>query len=182
MLHKIQQFDREKAPAILRRFCPTYRVKSVGDIVPDDLMAAGIKGILLDLDNTLLPWKGIELPLETTAWIERCREVGLKLCLVSNTRNLARLKTISSRLDVQVVPPGRMKPAKEGFRRALDALELSAAEVVMVGDQMFTDVWGGNRMGICTIMVDRVHSREFIGTKVSRLLERFVLRLIGRGK
>ncbi|MGI8923813.1 MAG: YqeG family HAD IIIA-type phosphatase [Fimbriimonadales bacterium] len=182
MLGKHPRFEREKAPAILRRFCPDYHVREISDIDPKDVVAGGIRGVLLDLDNTLLPWKGSELPEETVAWIEKCRDADLKMCLVSNTRNLSRLRAIGERLNVEVVMPGRMKPAREGFQRALAHLNLSPAEVVMVGDQMFTDIWGGNRMGLCTIWVDRIHHREFFGTKISRFFERVIMGILRRSE
>ncbi|MBA3726969.1 MAG: YqeG family HAD IIIA-type phosphatase [Armatimonadetes bacterium] len=182
MLGKHPRFEKEKAPAILRRFCPDYHVRTISDIDPVDLVAGGIRGVLLDLDNTLLPWKGSELPEETVAWIEACRAAGLMMCLVSNTRNVPRLCTIGERLLVEVVMPGRMKPAREGFQRALAHLNLAPSEVVMVGDQMFTDIWGGNRMGLCTIWVDRIHHREFFGTKISRFFERLIMGILRRSE
>lgn len=182
MLGKHSRFDKERAPAILRRFCPDYHIERIWDIDPKDLVAAGFCGVLLDLDNTLLPWKGSELPPETVAWIEACRAAGLKMCLVSNTRNVPRLRAIGERLNVEVVMPRRMKPAREGFQRALAHLNLSPSEVVMVGDQMFTDIWGGNRMGLCTIWVERVHHREFFGTKISRFFERVIMGILRRSE
>lgn len=179
MLRKHPRFQRESAPALLRRFCPHYHVKVLSDVDPGELAGAGMKGILLDLDNTLLPWKSHELPQETIDWVAKCQRAGLKLCLLSNTRNLARLQSISEKLNVPSVR-ARMKPAREGFRKALDVLGLAAQDVVMVGDQMFTDIWGGNRMGICTIWVERMHHREFFGTKISRLVEKLVMKILSK--
>jgi HAD superfamily phosphatase (TIGR01668 family) len=141
----------------------------------------GIKGVLIDLDNTLLPWKGLEIPKETFDWITAGKALGLKLCLVSNTRNLVRLRDMGEKLDIPAVAPTRMKPSRSGFRRALEILELDAGEAIMIGDQMFTDVWGGNRAGIRTIWVERMAEREFFGTKFSRMVERLLSRFIHRG-
>ena len=181
MLKKHPRFERDSAPRFLKRFCPHYHVKTLSEIEPADLVAAGMKGVLLDLDNTLLPWKLDEIPPDTVAWVKKCQEAGLKLCLVSNTRNVPRLKSISDILNVTTVT-AKMKPSREGFRRALNLIGYSASEVVMIGDQMFTDVWGGNRMGICTIWVERMHHHEFFATKISRFFERVVLKLLGRAK
>lgn len=142
-------------------------------------MEAGIKAVLLDLDNTLVAWRGSEVPNHTEEWVARCKQAGLRLCLVSNTRNLPRLMALSERLGIPHVR-GRMKPAKEGFVRALSLVNTSPEQAVMVGDQLFTDVWGANRMGIRSIWVERVHPREFFGTKISRMAERLLLRTLRR--
>jgi HAD superfamily phosphatase (TIGR01668 family) len=180
MLKNHTRFEKDSAPGFLRRFCPDYRVKNVGDIDPEDLAASGIKGVLLDLDNTLLPWKGSEIPDETFRWLEKCRDAGLKLCLVSNTRNIPRLEEIAHKLGIPAVRAWKMKPSKDGFHVALEKLGLQPSEAIMVGDQMFTDVWGGNRMGMITIWVERMHPREFVGTKISRMLESVVLGILER--
>lgn len=181
VLNNAKLFDRTKVSPFLRRFCPDYMVKRIHDIDPNELIVLGIKGVLLDLDNTLLPWKSLDIPQETIDWIEQGKEVGLKLCLVSNTRNLDRLRDMAETLDIPAVAPKMMKPSRSGFRRALEILELEASEAVMIGDQMFTDVWGGNRAGIRTIWVERMANREFFGTKFSRMIERLLSRFIHKG-
>ncbi|MDQ2985460.1 MAG: YqeG family HAD IIIA-type phosphatase [Armatimonadota bacterium] len=165
----------------LRRFCPDFMVKRIRDVDPNDLVLLGIKGVLLDLDNTLLPWKSHEIPVETTDWISKCKAAGLKLCLVSNTRNLARLRDMAETMQLPAVAPAKMKPSRMGFVQALEILGVVPGEAVMIGDQMFTDVWGGNRAGIRTIWVERMADREFFGTKFSRMIERLLSRFIHKG-
>ncbi|MCH8275789.1 MAG: YqeG family HAD IIIA-type phosphatase [Armatimonadetes bacterium] len=179
MLRKPIKFNRRLAPRPLRRFCPDYRVRSVSEIDPQELAQDGFKAALLDMDNTLLPWRGETVPEETRVWIESCTRAGLKLCLVSNARNRVRLKAMSEKLGVPFAS-GRLKPAREGFEHALRLVGASPSETVMIGDQIFTDVWGGNRMGIVTILVEPVHPREFIGTKFSRVAERVVMWFLRR--
>lgn len=171
--------DRSRLPRWMRRFCPDHHVPSVSAIEPEILVEAGIKAVLLDLDNTLVAWRGSEVPNHTEEWVDACKRAGLRLCLVSNTRNLPRLKALSNRLGVPYVR-GRMKPAKDGFRQALALLKASPEQAVMVGDQLFTDVWGANRMGMRSIWVERVHPREFFGTKISRMAERLLLKPLRR--
>lgn len=181
ILTNAKPFDRSKVSPFLRRFCPDYMVKRIHDIDPNELLLLGISGVLIDLDNTLLPWKSLDVPKETVDWISQAKEIGLKLCLVSNTRNLDRLRDMAEALDIPAVAPTKMKPSRSGFRRALEILEIEAAEAVMIGDQMFTDVWGGNRAGIRTIWVERMAKREFFGTKFSRMVERLLARFISKG-
>ncbi|RMG25466.1 MAG: YqeG family HAD IIIA-type phosphatase [Armatimonadetes bacterium] len=167
--------DRSRVPSGLRRFCPDHHVRSVAEIDPLHLREAGIEAVLLDLDNTLVAWKGHEIPDSTREWVQKCKEAGLKLCLVSNTRNAPRLEALSQELDVPYVR-AKMKPSRQGFMRALERLQVKPEHAVMVGDQLFTDVWGANRMGMRSIWVERIHPREFVGTRVSRMVERILLR------
>ena len=171
--------DRSRVPGWMRRFCPDHHVSSVSAIEPDTLLEAGIQAVLLDLDNTLVAWRGSELPNHTEEWVELCKRAGLRLCLVSNTRNLPRLKALSERLGIPYVR-GRMKPAKDGFILALALVNTAPQHAVMVGDQLFTDILGANRVGMRSIWVERLHPKEFFGTKISRMAERLLLRTLRR--
>jgi HAD superfamily phosphatase (TIGR01668 family) len=181
LLKKATKLDRRRVPRLLRRFSPSFRVKRITDIDPGELIRAGYKGVLLDVDNTLLPWKSMHFPPESLAWIESAKAAGLRLCIVSNTRNKRRLSKLSAMLGIPVAE-GKMKPSKEGFIDALRIVDVQPGEAIMIGDQMFTDVWGGNRSGIATIWVEPMHPREFFGTKFSRLAERAIARYIRRGE
>lgn len=156
------------------RWCPDVVVSSVTDIHPAQLVEQGIQAVLLDLDNTLVPWQKVDVPDAVRQWIEGMKEAGLRLCLVSNTRRRRRLEVLSKELGIAYVPKA-FKPRRYGLRQALHLLQSTPEQAVMIGDQIFTDVWGGNRMGMHTILVLPMARREFIGTKVSRLLERILL-------
>lgn len=156
------------------RWCPDEVVASVSDIQPESLKQQGIQAVLLDLDNTLVPWQKVDVPETVRQWIEAMKSAGLRLCLVSNTRRRRRLETLAKELGVAYVPKA-FKPRRYGLRQALEQLQATPQQAVMIGDQIFTDVWGGNRMGMRTILVLPMARREFIGTKVSRLLERILL-------
>jgi hypothetical protein len=156
------------------RWCPDEVVSSVTDIDPTTLVQQGIRAVLLDLDNTLVPWQRMDVPEVIRHWVEAMKQTGLRLCLVSNTRRRRRLEVISKDLGIAYVPKA-FKPRRYGLRQALEQLGTAPQQAVMIGDQIFTDVWGGNRMGMRTILVLPMARREFIGTKVSRLLERILL-------
>jgi len=156
------------------RWCPDEVVPSVTDIDPTTLVQQGIRAVLLDLDNTLVPWQRMDVPEVIRHWVEAMKQTGLRLCLVSNTRRRRRLEVISKELGIAYVPKA-FKPRRYGLRQALEQLGTAPQQAVMIGDQIFTDVWGGNRMGMRTILVLPMARREFIGTKVSRLLERILL-------
>lgn len=155
-------------------WCPDEVVSSVTCIRPERLIQQGVRAVLLDLDNTLVPWQGVSVPEEVRSWIHAMKQAGLQLCLVSNSRKRRRIQVLAKKLDIAYVPRA-FKPRRYALRQALDQLGAKPNQAVMVGDQLFTDVWGGNRMGMRTILVKPMARREFVGTKVSRLLERILL-------
>lgn len=149
-------------------------VDSVSVVDVKELQRLGIRAVLIDLDNTLVPWKGIVLSPEVKDWVKDVRAKGLKLGIVSNTQNMKRLHSIASELDIPYVRRG-LKPRRVGFRTALELLGEDASHAAVLGDQIFTDVWGGNRLGAFTILVSPLHPREFFGTKISRFFEHMIL-------
>jgi len=134
--------------------------------------------LLLDLDNTIVPWRSYEIAPEVAEWIRKAC-LGMKVCIVSNTRSFKRLERLASELKVSYVRRGA-KPRRVGFREALSLLGVESCKAAVIGDQVFTDILGGNRLGAYTILVRPIHRREFIGTRVSRLAERIVLSLLRR--
>ena len=149
-----------------RRFCH----KGVTEITIDELKSAGVENVLLDLDNTIVAWQGMDIPAEIRKWLIDLKEAGFKMCLVSNTRHGKRLIALSEELEIPYVKRA-FKPRKKGFMDAMQDLGADASKTVMIGDQMFTDILGGNRLGIFTIMVKPMHNKEFFGTKVTRSVE-----------
>jgi HAD superfamily phosphatase (TIGR01668 family) len=161
-------------------FCPDRTVHSVLDIDPQDLVDLGMKGVILDLDNTLVLWHREEITEEIIAWLERVKAVGLKLCILSNSVLSNRSERIAERLGCPNVRQAR-KPSRSGFRRAMNAMGTTPRTTAMIGDQMFTDILGGNRMRLFTIMVTPMNPKEFAYTRyVSRPPERLLLRYFRR--
>jgi HAD superfamily phosphatase (TIGR01668 family) len=174
-----RKFRKSEIRGWLRAFCPDETVESVTDITPEYLQSHGIRAILLDLDNTITPWKSYEVSESIRSWLVQLKAAGIGLCFVSNTRRLRRLRHLSEELQVPYVL-GPMKPRRTILKKALELLGVPRSEAAIVGDQMFTDIWGGNRLGIYTIWVRPLHPHEFIGTKVSRLAEGWVSRRLKR--
>jgi HAD superfamily phosphatase (TIGR01668 family) len=165
--------------ALLRLLCPSIYAESVSHVDIADLKRRGIRALLLDLDNTLVRWKGWDIPPEVAAWVKEALAQGMKMCVVSNTRSPKRLRQLSETLGIAHVKRGA-KPRRGGFREALRLLDAQPSETAVIGDQVFTDILGGNRLGAFTVLVRPMHGREFFGTKISRLFERVVLRLLDR--
>lgn len=159
--------------AFVDRFRPDMRVASVTDIDPVDLVKQGYKGLLLDLDNTLLPWKTSEVPESSKRWVESAKQAGMKPCILSNTHYPKRMNRIARELDIPALARA-VKPREHGFHEAAKIIGCDIAWTVVVGDQLLTDILGGNIACAYTILVNPMHPREFIGTKVSRLIERII--------
>lgn len=162
------------------QFCPRVRARRVTDLHPEFLAERGIRAVILDLDNTLVPWHGHEAAPEVLAWLADLRGAGFQLCIVSNTNRPRRLREVAEALGVACVPAGG-KPRRRGFRLAMEVMGSGSTDTAVVGDQVMTDVWGGNRCGLLTVLVEPLSPVEFIGTRlVSRNVERLLLRRLER--
>jgi uncharacterized protein len=148
------RFRKDAPPRWLRRWCPDEHVQSVAEITPERLQARGIRALLLDLDNTITPWRSRKVPPEVAEWVKQMQAAGIQLCFVSNTRNLGRLQWLSETLGIPYAR-GPMKPRRAMLRRALEMLNVAPEHAAIVGDQLFTDIWGGNPLGIYTIWYTR---------------------------
>ncbi|MGO4109958.1 YqeG family HAD IIIA-type phosphatase [Paenibacillus sp. YAF4_2] len=159
---------------MFERLLPHLRVNSVYDIQLDELYKKGVRGIITDLDNTLV---GAREPLATpqlTKWLDEVRDFGFKVVIVSNN-NKTRVSKFANPLGIPFIHAAR-KPANKSFNKALSVLGLPVEQTVVLGDQMLTDVLGGNRMGLYTILVTPIApADEGIMTRVNRRIERFVL-------
>lgn len=161
-------------------FRPDRMVDSVTEVPPAELKMRGICGLIVDLDNTLVLWQQEEIADHIMTWLMELQQLEIKLCVLSNSVLSTRSVRIAERLGIANVRQAR-KPAKSGFLRAMEAMGTTPENTAIVGDQMFTDIWGGNRAGIYTIMVKPIHHREFLYTKyVSRPPERLLLRYFKR--
>lgn len=165
--------DRTNVARILRPFAPVRIEEAIERIDLDALWAAGKRLILLDVDNTLVRWHAEEFSPAVIAWVEAAHTKGFRLCILSNTRRPARLTRIATFFKVDSMN-GRFKPHPSMYLDALRRYGCTAAQAVMIGDQLMTDVLGANRSGIDAIWLKPLHTREFFGTKFNRGLERVI--------
>lgn len=148
------------------------------DLMPwSDLAAEGIKTALLDFDNTLGPDHATEPEEYSFFCVKLIEEQGIRCCLVSNAKS-ERSAKIAEKLGIPVVTYAN-KPGTSGIFRAIELMKTNQAETLMVGDQVFTDVIAGNRAGIRTFMVERLHKHEIWYVVLKRPFERLI-RLFGR--
>ncbi len=156
--------------------CPNKIVNSLYDIKAHSLQCLGIRGIIFDLDNTIIPWDQQEMSPEIIQWLQTLLNQGFHLCLVSNNMG-TRVQGIAAILGIPCISKA-YKPTNAGFLKAMGKMELSTKEVAVVGDQLFTDILGGNRLGLYTIWVKPLSTQEFIGTKITRRVEKLTVRLL----
>ena len=163
----------------MKLLTPDAIVDRVEDISLDLLRSLSVRGVALDLDNTIVPWYTTDLAPAVAEWVARLLADGLRVCLLTN--NYAGHATdVAQALSVPIIP-GALKPAPGAFRRALSALAVPARESVVIGDQLFTDVLGGKLLGMRAILVRPIGGREFFTTRFMRLMERpLVARLRGQ--
>ncbi len=166
---------------MFRRFLPEQVVRSVFDIDLEALRARGVRGIITDLDNTLAGARTPAAPPEVAEWLNRVRKGGFRIVIVSNNRR-SRVSAFAEPLGIPFIYSAR-KPLTRSFRQALGLMELSAREAAVVGDQLLTDVLGGRRLGLHTILVSPIAPREEgWATKINRRFERWVRsRLLKKG-
>lgn len=124
---------------------------TVLDLDAETLKQYGLKGLVLDVDETLVPFKMAQVSEELLPWVEEIRQVS-SLWLVSNNISEARIRRIAKSLNLPYIF-GAGKPSRRKVRRAVEAMGFPVEQVGMVGDRLFTDVLAGNRLGMFTILV-----------------------------
>ncbi len=135
---------------MLNLFCPRGFAPEVRAIDFDALWQAGYRGLLFDVDNTLVP-HGADSTPEVDALFARLRRIGFR-CLILSDNGPDRIRRFLTNIDADFIDNAG-KPRKRGYREALRRLELPPQQVLMIGDQVFTDVLGANRCGIPSILV-----------------------------
>ncbi|MFK2824442.1 YqeG family HAD IIIA-type phosphatase [Bacillus sp. B190/17] len=163
---------------MLKKFLPSKHVKSIFHITPQDLTARGIKAIITDLDNTLVAWDRPDATPELLEWFKEMREAGIKVLIVSNN-NKKRVSTFSHPIDIPYIFEAR-KPMGRAFRQAVKILGVKKEETVVIGDQLLTDIFGGNRNGFYTILVVPVAQTDGFWTKFNRRIERRIMNFFKR--
>ena len=172
-------YDRFKGPSaekgdIMAFIYPKILVDKVEDINFADLYDKGYRGVLFDVDNTLVPYDVLEAPDELVAFIRGLEAIGFSVGLVSNNSS-ARVTALNRRLNLEIMP-NAMKPLTFRLKRILKELHVTPKTAVFVGDQLFTDVWVGNSLGLYTVLVKPIQKKEQFITWIKRGLEQLVLK------
>ncbi len=150
------------------RFAPRLHNVSLAD-----LEAEGIRGLILDLDNTMVAYRQSEVVQDHLDWVEEAHARGFKMVMLSNNFT-DRVTAVSTQLRIPCIP-NALKPLPTGFMRAKRILALKRHEIAVVGDQLFTDVLGAKLLGFYTILTEPIEPHDFAVTRFFRFFERLLL-------
>lgn len=153
---------------------PTRYVSTIDLVSVDGLVGQGIRCVLLDRDNTVVPRDTRVAPPEVVAWLDAVRAAGIRVCLVSNNFHTGQVEQSATDLGCDVVHHA-MKPAPFAIWAALAKEGVPAEQAVLIGDQMLTDVAAGNLAGVPTILVRPQSRRDMWYTYAFRVAEHFLL-------
>jgi hypothetical protein len=152
---------------------PQQYVSEVTAIDLERLVAGGIRGLLVDIDNTLVARNTREVPSSVRDWVRSAGMAGFGVCLISNNWH-DHVRDFAADLGVPIVAKA-LKPLPFGFIRAARVLGLRPRACAVIGDQMFTDVLGGNLVGAHTVLVRPVSASDLPHTLVLRRIERLIM-------
>lgn len=157
---------------MLQRFYPDNEVDSAYDIDYETLYEKGGRGVIFDIDNTLVP-HGAPADERAVQLFVRLRRIGFRTVLLSNNKE-PRVKSFADSVgSLYVFKAG--KPGGRGYAKAMTDMGTTPENTLFVGDQLFTDVWGAKKMGIVTYLVKPIHPKEEIQIVLKRKLEWIVL-------
>lgn len=158
--------------SILSCFYPDEYLDSTYVIDFDALYRAGYRGVIFDIDNTLVP-HGAPADERARALFCHLKEIGFDCCLLSNNQ-LPRIELFNQDIHVKFIENAH-KPSVKNYRKAMQMMGTNTGNTLFVGDQLFTDVYGARRTGIHSILVKPIHPKEEIQIVLKRYLERIVL-------
>lgn len=159
---------------MIELYKPDMYKKDIYSIDYKKLKSYGIKCLLFDLDNTLVPYYKNKPTRKLKDFIERLKDMGFKVIIFSNSGK-KRLSPFKNILEVDCSFSSR-KPFQGKYKKVLKEYKYSQSEVAMIGDQIPTDVYGGNKMGIFTVLVKPISKSELVWTKINRLYEKRIIR------
>lgn len=157
---------------MLEPFYPDHESDSAYEIDYRQLYEHGIRGVIFDIDNTLVP-HGAPADAQARDLFEKLRVIGLDTLLLSNNKE-PRVKSFADAVGSKYIYKAG-KPGKKGYREAMKRMSTKPETTVFVGDQLFTDVWGAKKAGIVTYLTRPIHPKEEIQIVLKRRLEYIVL-------
>ncbi len=159
-------------------YIPDLYVKSIYYVDYEKLKQRGIKCILFDLDNTLAPLSLKKPNKKIKDHFSKLKNMGFKVIIFSNS-NKKRIKPFKDELEVDCAFNCK-KPMKKKFNLILKEFKYKESEVVIIGDNIITDVLGGNKVGITTILINPISTKERKITKVLRIYEKYIIRKLSK--
>lgn len=158
----------------MEKYIPDMYQQSIYTIDYQKLLSKGIKCILFDLDNTLVPVTDRQPTKKLKELFDELKRQGFKIIIFSNSHR-KRLKPFKDELNVDCCASAR-KPFKEKFLLVLKEYHYNINEVAIIGDQILTDIVGGNKVGILTVLINPISNKDFFITKFNRIRERRIMK------
>ena len=158
----------------MEKYIPDIYQKSIHTINYDLLYARGIRCLLIDLDNTIAPITMKEPNKKTKELFDDLKTKGFKIIIFSNSTKM-RIKNFKDELDVDCCASAR-KPLKGKYKKIMQVYDFQESQIACIGDQLLTDIKGGNKMGFTTILVNPVGVKERFVTNINRYFEKKILR------
>ncbi len=152
---------------------PDIYVENVMNISFDILEKNNIKGLILDVDNTLINYYKKMLD-GTKEWCSKLKEKGIKFCIVSNSHKKEKVKKVAETLDIPYINFAK-KPFKKGFLQGAKIMNIEPQYIAAVGDQLFTDILGANKCNMTSILVDPIEKKEMFLTAIKRPIEKMII-------
>lgn len=160
----------------IENYMPDFAVEAVYDLTVQSLKNQGIKAVLVDLDNTLIAWNNPDGTPEMKQWLQDLRDAGIRIIVVSNNSK-KRVQRAVEKFGIDYIY-WALKPFTFGIDRAMKEFYYEKNEVVMVGDQLMTDIRAAHRAGIRSILVKPLVQHDSIKTQINRARERRVMKQI----
>ncbi|MCI7812648.1 MAG: YqeG family HAD IIIA-type phosphatase [Lachnospiraceae bacterium] len=164
---------------MFERFFPDGDSDSTYQIDFEQLYREGYRGLLFDIDNTLVP-HGAKADARAMELFERLKKIGFVCCLISNNKR-ERVEMFNRDVNVAFIEDAH-KPSKKNYLHAMELLGTDKSNTIFIGDQLFTDIYGAKRAGIRTILVKPIHPKEEIQIVLKRYLEWIVLHFYRKEK
>lgn len=159
----------------MKNLYPNLYLKKVEDITIEALIKNKIKLIILDVDNTLIDYYK-NLSESIVKWAKEMKGQGIKLYILSNTNDKTKVENVAQKLDIPY-KHFATKPLKRGFKYIQKQTNIKPENIAVVGDQIFTDILGGNRSKMFTILVDPIdEQKEYWYTAWKRPIENKIKR------
>ncbi len=155
-------------------FRPDIKLDRITEISADLLKKNNITALLLDVDNTMSTHHGEVFVEGLTDWIKKMQESGISLCILSNSKR-KRVEPFAKRLGLNFISLG-LKPLPFGFLRGVKLLKSNRKQTAIVGDQIFTDISGGNLSGLKTVLLTPILPEKSLRFRIKRKLEKAVLK------
>lgn len=159
---------------------PNAYFDKIQDITIQFLIKNKIKAMILDVDNTLIDTEE-NLSEEVIQWVKETKGQGVKMYILSNTNQKAKVEKVSQKLDIPY-EYFALKPFQKGFKKIKNIIKEENSRIAVVGDQIFTDIIGGNRSKMFTILVDPINPKDYWYTAWKRPIENSIKRKITKEK